>query len=390
MDINPTQFSEVMEEVIAWRRLLHMNPELSYQEINTSQFIYNTLLSFGSLKLSRPTKTSVVATLKGEKPGKVLALRADIDALPITEKADVPFRSRKEGVMHACGHDAHAAMLLGAAKLLSERRDQLHGEIRFVFQHAEEVFPGGAKEMVNAGVMEGVDQIVGLHVFTMVPTGKIFVRPGFFTANSDTFEAKIIGYGGHSSEPEATIDPVSIGAQVITNLQHIIARKIDPAERAVISVTEINAGSAKNVIPSSLYFGGSVRSFSQEVRMELAKQIEQVIKGVTTAHQASYEYDYQVGYGSVYNDPEIESKIETLIEEKFQPNVIYNEKPFMGGEDFSAFLEEVPGCFIGIGAAYADEEKNYPHHHAKFNINEEVLETGVRLLIQLPFYLQKG
>lgn len=371
----------VKEKVVQWRRYLHQYPELSYQEEHTSQFIYEILQSFQSLTVARPTKTSVIARLKGCKPGKVLAIRADMDALPIHEETNLPFSSQKPGIMHACGHDGHTAILLGAASILSQFQEHIHGEIRFIFQHAEEMFPGGSKELVEAGVMEGVDEIIGLHLFTMFPAGKIGICPGPFTANDDEFEIQIIGKGGHAAQPDRSIDPIVISAQVVSNLQHIISRSIDPFSDAVLSITEIHGGTAKNIIPNSVILGGGVRSFHPEVRKTIAVRMESIIKGITEAHGASYVFDYKFGYDSVYNDPDLTNRIEKIVREQFGSEAILRLQPYLLGEDFSGFLKKVPGCLIGIGAAYENDERNYPHHHPKFDINEESFEIGLRFLV---------
>ncbi len=221
------------DTVIAWRRQLHQNPELSFHEERTAQFVADTLASFGGLEISRPTRTSVVARLVGAKPGRVLAMRADIDALPIEERNTHEFVSRNPGVMHACGHDGHTAMLLGAAKVLASRRDELAGELRFVFQHAEELNPGGAEELVNAGVMDGVDLIVGAHLWLPMPYGKVGVRAGALMASPDNFRITITGSGGHAAIPHETIDSIAIAAQVVTNLQHVVSRNVDPLAAAL-------------------------------------------------------------------------------------------------------------------------------------------------------------
>lgn len=379
----------VKEQVVEWRRYFHENAELSYHEHKTSQYVYELLKSFGGLEVTQPTETSVVARLVGERPGKVLAMRADMDALPINEESGLPFASKNPGVMHACGHDGHTAMMLGAAKILVQFRNQIEGEIRFIFQHAEEMFPGGAKEMVKAGVMEGVDEIIGLHLFSMLPTGKIQIGYGPFTANSDVFDIEIIGKGGHSSEPHETVDPIAIGAQLINNIQHIVARNIDPIERAVVSVTEFHGGTAKNIIPDRIKIGGSVRSFKKEVREKIVKQLDQIVKGLTEAHGATYKYDFVYGYSSVYNDETITEKVEKLVIEEFGMDYVLKLPPFMGGEDFSAFLEKAPGCFIGIGAADPGKDIHFPHHHPRFDIDEEALGIGLKLLIHAPFHLLK-
>lgn len=375
------EIEQMVSQVIEWRRYLHENPELSYQEYATSDFVYNQLNSFGNLEVSRPTKTSVLAILKGNLPGNCLALRADMDALPIQEETNLPFTSKVPDVMHACGHDGHTAMLLGAAKILSTLKNSIKGEIRFIFQHAEEVFPGGAKEMVSVGVLEGVDQIVGLHLFSMLPTGKIGICSGPFTANSDTFELEIIGKGGHSSQPQDSVNPILIGAQITNLLHQIVPQKVDAKERAVLAVTEFNAGSAKNIIPDRLLLGGSVRTYSQDVRELIAEQIELQVKHLTAVHSADYKFKYNYGYSSVVNDEQLTLLIEDIIEKNMGPDYILHIDPFMGGEDFSAFLTQVPGVFIGVGASVEDESLIYPHHHPKFAINEDSLAVGLKVLI---------
>ena len=286
----------VRSNVIEWRRHFHRNPELSFEEENTAQFVYDTLQSFGNLELSRPTKTSVVARLRGDYPGNVVALRADMDALPIQEENDFDFVSQNPGVMHACGHDGHTAMLLGAAKILSGMKDQIKGEVRFLFQHAEELFPGGAQEMVKAGVMEGVDRVIGIHLGSKLPVGKVSITHGAATAGSDRFDIIIQGKGGHAAHPHQTIDPIVIGSQVVGNLQNIVSRKNDPLENLVISVTQIHGGDAYNVIPDTVKLSGSVRSLNPEVRENAPLFIEKIVKGITDAYDATYTIDYVYGY----------------------------------------------------------------------------------------------
>ena len=305
----------VKDTVVEWRRYLHQNPELSFQEEKTSQFVYEKLESFGNLELLRPTKTSVVARLIGNKPGRVIALRADMDALPIEEENDFDFVSQNPGVMHACGHDGHTAMLLGAAQVLSQLKDQLSGEVRFLFQHAEEVPPGGAMEMVQAGVLDGVDQVIGLHLASPIPTGRIGVGYGPVSANCDVFTISINGKGGHSSQPDTAIDPVVISAQDVSNLQSIISRNISTSEKAVVSVTQIHGGSAQNIIPQAVELNGTVRSFDPKVRAEIPKLMERIVKGITEAHGATYDFSYEFGYSSVVNEENLTRQMEELIGE---------------------------------------------------------------------------
>ncbi|WP_411504159.1 amidohydrolase [Brevibacillus centrosporus] len=385
--MNPSSVSSLLEsvrqEVIIWRRYLHRNPELSFQEEKTASFVYEQLQSFGNLELTRPTKTSVMARLIGARPGKVIGLRADMDALAITEENDFEFASSVPGVMHACGHDGHTAMLLGAAKVLSQLRAHLAGEVRFLFQHAEEMHPGGAREMVQANVTEGVDLMLGIHLMSHLSVGKIGLTYGAVTANSDRFDITIQGKGGHASTPNSSVDPVAIGAQVIANLQQIVSRNADPLENLVISVTNFHGGTgAYNVIPDRATLSGSVRSFAPEVRELAVKGMERIIKGITLAHGATYSFDYRYGYGSVINDEEVTRSVEELIVEEWGEDVLLQHPPMMGGEDFSAFSDVVPSCFILVGAGNEEKGIVYPHHHPRFTIDEDALQDGVRLFVR--------
>lgn len=381
----------VKDTVVEWRRYLHQNPELSFQEEKTSQFVYEKLESFGNLELLRPTKTSVVARLIGNKPGRVIALRADMDALPIEEENDFDFVSQNPGVMHACGHDGHTAMLLGAAQVLSQLKDQLSGEVRFLFQHAEEVPPGGAMEMVQAGVLDGVDQVIGLHLASPIPTGRIGVGYGPVSANCDVFTISINGKGGHSSQPDTAIDPVVISAQVVSNLQSIISRNIATSEKAVVSVTQIHGGSAQNIIPQAVELNGTVRSFDPKVRAEIPKLMERIVKGITEAHGATYDFTYEFGYSSVVNEENLTRQMEELIGEVLGEEFILplEQGTMMGSEDFSAFSDVVPGCFLMVAAGNKEKGIIYPHHHPKFSVDEASLEHGLKLLVYAPFKLNK-
>ncbi|KPV44473.1 M20 metallopeptidase family protein [Alicyclobacillus ferrooxydans] len=389
--MTPQSISElvagVKDDVIGWRRHLHQNPELSFQEENTSQYVYNILESFGGLELSRPTKTSVVARLIGKQPGKVLAIRADMDALPILEDTSFEFKSSNPGVMHACGHDGHTAMLLGTAKILTGLKEHLVGEVRFLFQHAEELFPGGASQMVAAGVMEGVGQVIGIHLKSMMEPGIVSVQTGPVNAAPDTFHVRIIGSGGHAAYPHTTVDSVLIAAQAITNLQHIVSRNKDPLDRLVLSVTRIMGGTADNVIPGCVEFGGTVRSYNPALRDNVPEWMERIIKGVTAAHGATYEFEYTRGYDPVVNDDEVTKIVEETLKGVFGEERVVNGPPTMGGEDFSAFQKAAPGTFFQVGAGYGPKESWHPHHHPKFAINEDALPVGVEAFVNLAFRL---
>jgi len=378
------------DEVIAWRRHLHQYPELSFQEKKTSQFVYETLQTFPGLVVTRPTPTSVMARLIGKQPGKTVALRADLDALPIQEESGVPFSSRNPGVMHACGHDGHTAILLGVAKIFSEMAELSTGELRFLFQHAEEKFPGGARDLVRAGVMEGVDAVVGAHLWTPLAVGKVGVAYGPMMAAPDLFRLTIQGKGGHAASPHQTVDAIAVGAQVVTNLQHLVSRRTDPLDSLVVSITEFHAGTEHNIIPDKAEIVGSVRTFDPALREMAPGWIEQVIRGVTSAHGAQYELRFERGYHPVINDEAVTSTVEEAIVEALGEEVIERVKPSMGGEDFSAYQQVTPGTFLFIGAGNPDKGAVYPHHHPRFTIDEDALAIGVTALVHGAWKLLHG
>lgn len=386
---------ELQKEVIAWRRHLHENAELSYHEYKTSDYIYETVSTFPGLTVTRPTKTSVYAVLKGGKRAgakpRTIAFRADIDALPIQEEADVDFKSNTPGVMHACGHDAHAAMLLGAAKALSNRRDEFSGEIRFIFQHAEEVTPGGAMELVEHGVMKDVDYVFALHVYPYENAGTFTMRAGKMNAAGDDFEITIKGRGGHASTPELTIDPLIIGAEVVTNIQLIVSRKLPILNAPVITVTKFNCGNSLNVIEETATLGGTIRSHDPVVRVQAREFLEQVAKGIASTHGATAEVKWDLGCAAVHNDAEA-----TEITRRAAAKVVGKEnvhdlpEPMFGAEDFAAYSEVVPASMQFIGVHNEDYGLAYPLHHPKFKIEEKALQHGVDYFVNIAEELCQG
>jgi len=372
---------DTVGQVVAWRRHMHANPELSFNEEETSRFVEQTLRAIGGLEISKPTATSVVARLVTGRPGPVLAMRADMDALPITEATGLEFASTRPGVMHACGHDGHTAMLLGAARELVARRDALCGEIRFLFQHAEETFPGGADEMVSRGVMDGVTRVIGAHLWADLPLGTVGVPSGAVTAAPDTFWITIRGKGGHAAIPQQTVDPIAIGAQVVTNLQHLVARGVDPLDSAVVSVTQFHAGTTHNVIPETAELNGTVRTLDATVRTELAARMERVIRGITEAHGATYEFTYERGYRPVVNDAAVTAEMVEVVRDVCGADAVAHMRPVMVGEDFSAFQQKAPGTFFFVGAARPVDGAVHPHHHPKFDVDEGAFESGVRIFV---------
>jgi amidohydrolase len=367
---------ELETEAIAWRRHLHANPELSFEEHETSRFVEETLRSFGCYEIERPTPTSVVARLRGDRPGRVLALRADMDALPIHEEVDLPFASRVPGVMPACGHEGHTAVLLATAKLLGERRAELSGELRLLFQHAEELPPGGARELVAAGVMDGVDAVVGIHLISEYPVGQVAAQGGPLLAAADTVAIEIRGRGGHAAYPHTTVDPVVVAAQAITALQQIVSREVDPLDNAVVSLTRLAAGTADNIIPEVVRMSGTVRTFRAETRASVRSAIERVLRGVTEAHGASFEFEYAEGYDAVVNDADVAEIVAAAARAEVGEDGVLEVAPIMGGEDFSAYLSAAPGAFFFVGARH-DEHGAIPHHNPNFVIDEASLRTGI-------------
>lgn len=374
-------------QVVAWRRRMHRHPELSFQEFDTAAFLEQELRQLPALQVERPTATSLVATLQGARPGRTLAIRADIDALPIHDQKTCDYASANPGAMHACGHDGHAAMLLGAARLLADLKDELPGQVRFFFQHAEEQHPGGAQEMVKAGVMRGVDRVISAHVMSTEDTGRITVLDGPAMASSDRFVLRVLGKGGHAANPDRCVDPVWIASQLVTNLQGVVARNTDPHEALILSVTRFHAGDAFNVIPDLAELGGSVRCFSEAVRERVPQLIERIAQGVTAAHGARFELQYIRGYSPVVNDPVVAGALREVVRQAIPQAQVVTIPPLPNSEDFSAFLKEAPGAYALIGARSAAKGIMHPHHHPHFDFDEDALLHGVQLFVNAPFAL---
>ena len=369
-------------QVITWRRWLHEHPELSFQEHATADYVEAQLRGMNGLELSRPTPTSVLAVLKGEGgSGRTLLMRADMDALPIQEDTTYDFASKNDGVMHACGHDGHTAMLLGAAQVLSGLKAQLPGEIRFIFQHAEELFPGGGQQLVDAGIMQGVDLAVGAHLFSPIPVGLIALKSGPLMAAPDTFTLTVTGKGGHGAMPHETVDPILIACHIVTALQAIVSRQRDPLEPAVLSVTTIHAGKAHNVIPNAVMLSGTVRTFDAGLREQIPQWMERLIQGVTQGFGATYQFEYEFGYRATVNDPEVTEVMREVVRETLGSQALIEAQQTMGGEDFSAYLSQAPGAFFFIGARNEAAGISAPHHHPQFAIDEEALSHGVKVLV---------
>lgn len=380
------QADEMLEQIVAWRRHFHQNPELSFQEAETARYVTERLESFGNMEILHPTPTSVVARLIGSRPGSVLAIRADMDALPIEEENTFEFKSKRPGVMHACGHDGHTAMLLAAAKILSGQQNHLRGEIRFIFQHAEELAPGGAQQLVDAGVLEGVNWIIGTHLLSWMEIGQYGIAYGPMMASLDNFRIKIKGRMAHAAFPHQSVDPIAVGVQVVSNLQHIVARNTDPLSSLVVSVTQFHGGTADNVISDEAEISGTIRTLDPHIREAAPGLMERLIRGVTEAHGAEYEFHVETGYRPLINDCKVTAAMERVITKLYGKETIQVVKPSMGSEDFSAYTQQVPGTFVYIGAANKAKGIVYPHHHPKFTFDEDALTAGVKMMIAAAFH----
>lgn len=375
-------------EIIRVRRTLHQHPELAYHEEATSKLIAGRLESMGIEVRRGVGGTGVLGTLKGGKKGRVVALRADMDGLPVQEMSDVEFRSKADGVMHACGHDTHMAMLLGAARILADNRKELCGTVKFIFQPAEEHGGrGGALPMIEAGVMKDprVDYVFGLHISNNQKSGEIGVREGSFMAAPDTFKVKIIGRGGHGSAPHETIDPVYVAAHVILALQGVSARMINPIRPFVITVGAVHSGTKENIIPDQATLEGTIRTLDEETRKRAKKKVEEVTKGVCRSFGAAAEVEFeQDAYPVTVNDPRTTREMARTLKRIHEVKV-REVDPVMGGEDFSRFLQKAPGAFYFLGTNNAAKGCVYPNHSSRFKADEDVLKLGSASLATLAY-----
>lgn len=371
----------IMDKVLTWRRHLHQHPELSYKEVETTAFIKSVLEEIGGYELSYPMTTGVVATLKGGKPGKTVALRADIDALPVVEKTGLEFASLHEGCMHACGHDSHISILLGAAYLLAQMKDELPGTYKLMFQPAEENVPGGAKFYVEAGVLDDVDVVLGQHVMPHIPAGKVGLIPGPIMASADMLNVTVRGRGGHGAMHHLTIDPITISAQIINNMQLIASRETSPLDSVVVSMCNVHSGTTHNIVPETCTIQGTIRTFRDETRKRTAQRLEQITKGVAEANNATVEWDYQWGYPPTINDERVVNTLVDLIKTHCGEEVPIPVEPIMPAEDFAYYLQKVPGCFYFLGTGNPDKNCTYDLHNPKFRLDEDVIALGISVMI---------
>ncbi len=369
-------------EVQAIRHHIHSYPELSFQEYNTSAFISQQLTNWGISHQTNVAGTGIVALIQGKNPDKkCIALRADMDALPIQELNDTDYRSQNDGVMHACGHDVHSSCLLGAAKILHELRDEFEGTIKLIFQPGEEKHPGGASLMIEAGVLENPkpQAIFALHVYPHLPVGTAGFRAGQYMASADEIYITIEGKGGHAALPHQTVDPIAIAAQVITGLQQVVARKSNPLLPCVLTFGKIAGGFATNVIPDKVEILGTLRTMDEPWRKEARKWIKDIIEQTCAAYGAKAFVDMPPGYPSLYNDPALTNVAEGWAKEYVGAEQVHTLDMRMAGEDFSFYTHHVPGCFFRIGTNQNNEKFLAAVHNAHFDIDENAMKTGVGL-----------
>ena len=375
------EIKEIEKMIIDWRRDFHQFPELSFQEHRTGDVIADELRSMGLEPKVKVGKTGVTADLKFGN-GPVIGLRADMDALPIQETSGLPFSSQNDGVMHACGHDGHMAMLLGAAKALTQKDNQYNGTVRFIFQPAEEG-EGGARYMIEDGCLEGIDEIYGIHVWNYQPVGEVGVKDGPVLAAADMFDIKIKGIGGHGAAPQGTIDSVVVSSYLVQALQTIVSRNTNPLESTVISIGKINGGNNFNIIADEVSLSGTARAYSEENRNLIKTRMEEIIKGVEKTYNANITFDYKDGY-----PPTINHVGPTLKVLKAAEKVVGDKAgmPYlsMGGEDLAYYLKEKPGCFFFVGSAPNEQELfETPHHCSHFTMDERALLVGPSIYLNL-------
>jgi amidohydrolase len=374
-------------DLVALRRQIHQQPELGFKEQITAARIASKLTEWGISHQTGIAETGVVAVIQGQKPSlspRTLAIRADMDALPIQEANDVPYKSQHDGVMHACGHDGHTSIALMTAYYLSQHRDDFAGTVKIIFQPAEEG-PGGAKPMIEAGVLKNpdVDAIIGLHLWNNLPLGTIGVRSGALMAAVERFSLTIQGKGGHGAMPHQTVDSIVLASQIVTALQTIVSRNVNPIDSAVVTVGQFNAGTAKNVIADTASLAGTVRYFNPNLADFFHHRIESIVAGICAAYGATYKLDYIKFYPPVINDEKITELVRSVAVDLVEtPLGIVPECQTMGGEDMSFFLQEVPGCYFFVGSANPDRSLAYPHHHPRFDFDETALATGVEMFVR--------
>jgi amidohydrolase len=377
----------IEQQLLAWRRDFHRFPEIAFQEQRTSQVLRSILEELG-LEVTSMAKTGLLARLKGKPGGRCVALRADIDALPVQEEGDKEYVSQNPGAAHACGHDGHMAVVLGAAKILAQLKEFFVGEVVFLFQPSEERPPGGAKPMVEEGALRGVDAIFGLHFWQSLPTGKVGMVKGPMMAQTGDFDLTIKGKGGHGSMPQQTVDPIMVASQIVVSLQSVVSRSVDPLKPAVLSFGTIQGGTIYNIIPEQVSLSGTIRTFAPDVHDTVERRMREIVENTCLAFGATAELEYKRGYPAVVNHPDMVDFAAEVTERTLGAGRIMEIDPVMGGEDFAYFLQKVPGAFMFFGMG---DGMSFPHHHPRFDMDEKALPEATLLLTSLTLeYLEKS
>ena len=374
-----TEIAALTGQLIAWRRDFHRHPEVAFEETRTSAVVREFLESLG-LSVRSAGGTGLVAVLEGRPGGKTVALRADMDALPVQEQGGKEYGSLNRGVAHACGHDGHMAMMMAAAEVLTARKGEFSGRVVFLFQPAEEKPPGGAKRMVEEGALDGVDAVFGLHLWQAFPTGKVGVIKGPILAQADNFSIIVKGKGGHGALPHTAVDPIVAAAQIVANSQTIVSRNVDPLKPCVVTFGTVNGGTTNNIIPAEVALTGTVRTFDPAVQALAERRLREIAEETAKAFGASCQVDYMLGYPAVVNDAAMVDFATGVAKRVLGEGCLYPFDPVMGGEDFAFYLQKVPGAFIFLGAGDGHE---FPHHHPAFDIDERALPVGALLYTSL-------
>lgn len=378
------------DSMVDLRRYMHQHPEISFQEMNTKKWIYDQIKGLGLDIRQDVGGNGIVARLQVNDEFETVALRADFDALPINDEKDVPYKSTVPGVMHACGHDAHTAMLITMAKILSEHKDKLPVNVVFLHQHAEELLPGGAKAMIEDGALDDVDYVFGTHVSTKFPVGTIKYNYDTMYANADSFKITVNGLGGHGATPQVTHDPIVASASMIQQIQTIVSRSVSPLDSAVVTIGAYNAGSVFNVIPGKAEIKGTFRTYTEDVRQTVAKRLEQICLGISTSFNVNADLEIMYGYPSMKNDHALLDYVTGNVREDAAfVSGVEEVGPAMGGEDFSYFIQEKPGCYFYTGVRNSEKKADIPHHNPMFDIDEEGMKTGVETLLKAVLNFDK-
>lgn len=374
-------------QVIDWRRDFHRYPEVAFEEHRTSAKLKKFMEDL-DIPVKVMAKTGLRGLLEGQKGGKTVALRADIDALPLKEEGDKEYISENPEAAHACGHDGHMAVLMGVIELLSRRKKDLKGNVVFLFQPSEERIPGGAKQMIEEDALEGVEAVFGLHLWQQLPTGVVGLVKGAMMAQPDKFTIRVIGKGGHGSMPHQTVDPILVASQLVMNIQSIVSRNVDPLKPVVVSFGTVNGGTIYNIIPGEVKLTGTVRSFAPEVQSLAERRLKEISESTCRAFGAAAEFQYEKGYPAVVNEEAMVDFVAGVAEKILGKEKVRFIDPVMGGEDFAYFLQNVPGAFLFFGMGDGME---YPHHHPAFDIDENALPQATLLMTSLALnYLESS